>query len=367
MADLIAFYLPQFHPVKENDEWYGKGFTEWTNVAKARPLYHGHYQPHIPGELGFYDLRIPEVRREQANLAAQYGISAFCYWNYWFGGGKELLEKPIWEVYKDAEITFPFCLAWANHSWEKKQWDKNGNNQMLMEQKYLGEDDYRQYFYKYLPIFKDNRYYKVNGRLFFIIYSPLASPEIAVFIRLWRELAKKEGLNDFYFVGKDMSYRNRQSILNIGFDAVFEDNTLDIHHNLSSLRKALLYAERKIIKRPTVFNYRQAIKYMVSEEAKRKDTIPVIAPNWDHSPRSGNNAMILDKCEPEYFEELLRRTLSIIQEKPKSEQQIIVKSWNEWGEGNYLEPDLKYGRGYLEAIRRALSTTNNVNNELEFK
>ena len=173
MAKVIAFYLPQFHPVKENDMWYGKGFTEWTNVAKARPLFKGHYQPHIPADLGFYDLRLPEVRQEQARMAQEYGVTAFCYWNYWFGNGKQLLEMPIWEVYKDHSITLPFCLAWANHSWEKKMWDKKGNNQLLMEQQYLGIEDYKKYFYTMLPLFKDERYFRVGDKLFFLIYSPL--------------------------------------------------------------------------------------------------------------------------------------------------------------------------------------------------
>ena len=354
MADLLTFYLPQYHPIPENDLWYGKGFTEWTNVAKAKPLFRGHYQPHIPADLGFYDLRVQETRREQAKLAEEYGIKAFIYWNYWFGGGKVLLEKPLWDVYYDEEISFPFCLAWANHSWEKKLWDKSGNNQMLIEQKYLGKEDYIQYFYRYLPIFKDKRYYKVNGKLFFAIFKPLASPEITRFLSTWRYLAEKEGIEGFYFVGKDMSYLNREAILEVGCDAVFEDNTLDIHHNLSMPQKIWLYLARKLLKHPSVFQYKDAIKHMVSEESKRIDTIPVIAPNWDHSPRSGSNAMILDNCEPRYFEHLASKAIKIVSTKPIGNQQIIVKSWNEWGEGNHLEPDLKYGKGYLEAIKRQI-------------
>ena len=351
MARFIAFYLPQYHPVKENDEWYGKGFTEWTNVAKAKPLYKGHYQPHVPADLGFYDLRVPEVRREQAKMAQENGIEAFCYWNYWFGDGKQLLEMPIWEVYKDKQITLPFCLAWANHSWEKKMWDKKGNNQMLMEQKYLGIEDYRQYFYTMLPLFKDERYFKVNGKLFFIIYNPLESDEIEVFINLWRELAHKECLEGFYFVGKDFDGRFREQILNRGLDAVYEDNVLNIHHHLSSLKKGILLLQRKILKMPTVFKYKDAIHYMVSENAKRNDVIPVIAPNWDHSPRSANNALILHDCRPEYFKKVVKKAIDAVEGKDRDEQIIIVKAWNEWGEGNHLEPDLKYGKGYLDVIR----------------
>lgn len=354
MTRYITFYLPQFHPIIENDKWYGKGFTEWTNVAKAKPLFRGHYQPHIPADLGFYDLRVRETRRQQAKLAQESGIEAFCYWNYWFGDGKQLLEMPIWEVYKDKEITLPFCLAWANHSWEKKMWDKKGSNQMLMEQKYLGEKDFTKYFYTMLPIFKDKRYFKVNNRLFFIIYNPLESDQITTFINLWNKLAQKEGLEGFYFVGKDADCRNREKILKVGCNAIYDDNVLNIHHHLSMIKKIKLAFERKILKRPTVFKYKDAIKYMITNNSSREDVIPVIAPNWDHSPRSGSNAMILDDCKPALFEKIVKQASISVKNKPKDEQIVIIKAWNEWGEGNHLEPDLKYGNGYLEALKKSI-------------
>ena len=360
MTEYIAFYLPQYHPIPENDKWYGKGFTEWTNVAKARRLYKGHYQPHIPADLGFYDLRVQETRREQAKLAQKYGITAFCYWNYWFGNGRQLLEKPLWDVYADKEITLPFCIGWANHSWEKKQWDNNSaHNELLMEQQYLGEEDYKRYFYTYLPIFKDDRYYKVEGRLFFIIYCPLESDEIRRFINVWRKLADIEGLPGFYFVGKDMSSRNIQKIIDVGCDAVFDDNTLNIHHEQSMITKVRLAFGRKVLGRPTVFQYKDAIKYMINDWSRDERVIPVIAPNWDHSPRSGNNAVILHDCHPKYFARLIKTANKAIAQKPEGKRQVIIKSWNEWGEGNYLEPDLKYGLGYLEAIRNSLQGSNN--------
>lgn len=351
MTEYIAFYLPQFHPIPENDAWYGKGFTEWTNVAKAKQLYRGHYQPHVPADLGFYDLRVRETRREQAKLAQEYGIAAFCYWNYWFGNGKQLLEKPLWDVYNDKEITLPFCIGWANHSWEKKQWDSHSSNELLIKQEYLGEEDYKKYFYTYLPIFKDDRYFRVDGKLFFIIYCPLETPEITVFINTWRKLAKAEGLGDFYFVGKDMSSRNISKILDVGCDAVFDDNTLNIHHERSLPTKIRLAASRKLFGRPTVFKYKEAIKYMLNDNAKDEHVIPVIAPNWDHSPRSGRNAMILHDCDPKYFKLLVEAANEAVSNKPLTKRQVIIKSWNEWGEGNHLEPDLKYGLGYLEAIK----------------
>lgn len=154
---VIAFYLPQFHPTPENDLWWGKGFTEWTNVGKARPLFRGHYQPKVPADLGYYDLRVPETRKAQAEMAREYGIEGFCYWHYWFGNGRELLDFPFKEVLKSGEPDFPFCLGWANHSWEDKQFNKEGNSKILMEQQYPGDTDYTEHFYSLLPAFKDPR------------------------------------------------------------------------------------------------------------------------------------------------------------------------------------------------------------------
>jgi len=360
MTKFIAFYLPQYYPIPENDQWYGKGFTEWTNVAKAKPLFRGHYQPHIPADLGFYDLRLQETRRAQAAMAEEYGISAFCYWNYWFGEGKQLLTMPIWEVYKDKEIKLPFCLAWANHTWEKKTWDKTGNNQVIAEQKYLGEKDYTDYFYTILPLLKDERYYRVDGKLFFAIWDPLASPDIDIFIKTWRMLAQKENLGDFFFVGKDSACRSLDKIFHLGFDAVYDDNVFNIHHNLNIVRKCILAFQRKVLNRPTVFNYKDAIKYMVTDDAERENIIPVISPNWDHSPRSGGKAILLHDCKPEYFQKLVHYAIQKVSNKSDSKKIVLIKAWNEWGEGNHMEPDLKYGLGYLEALKKELEFENNA-------
>ena len=350
----IAFYLPQYHPIEENNYWYGNGFTEWTNVAKGKPLFIGHYQPHIPADLGFYDLRLPETRRAQAQMAQEYGVSAFCYWDYWFGGGKRLLDMPLKEVLNDKTITLPFCVAWANHSWEKKMWDKNSNNEIIAEQKYLGPTDYEAYFYTLLPLFKDSRYFRVSNKLFFIIYNPLAGDCIKEFICLWRRLAKKEQLGDFYFVGRDSACRNKTKIMELGFDAVYDDNVLNIHHMENPFAKVLQAIGRIIFRKPTVFEYKKAINYMLDDNSYKEDVIPVIAPNWDHSPRSMRSAFVLNNCEPKYFKKLVEKAISVVSNKTNGNQVIIVKAWNEWGEGNHLEPDLKYGKGYLEAIRDSL-------------
>lgn len=353
MAKILALYLPQYHPIKENDEWYGKGFTEWRNVASAKKLYCGHYQPHIPADLGFYDLRLKQTIIEQVKLANKYGVDGFCYWHYWFGNGKELLEEPFKLLLRNKDINIEFSLAWANHSWEKKQWSEKEKNKRLVTQEYLGKSDYEKHFYTYLEAFKDCRYTRINDKPLFIIYEPLASAEIKKFIAVWRVLAKKEGLNDFYFVGHDLNGMNREMILKAGFDAVYDDRMLEINNKQSFIVKVIRKIKRELFDYPSVFQYKDAIKYMISPVSKLESVIPTVVPNWDHSPRSGGKGIILDNCEPEYFEELLNKAFENIKEKPIDNQIVIVKSWNEWGEGNYLEPDMKYGRGYLEAIMKA--------------
>lgn len=352
----IAFYLPQYHPIPENDEWWGLGFTEWVNVAQTRPLFRGHYQPKIPADLGFYDLRLPEIREKQAELAREAGISAFCYWHYWFGNGKQLLERPFNEVLESGKPDFPFCLAWGNHTWSKKQWEpKNPEKDVvLMKQEYHGVEDYRAHFYSLLPAFKDHRYFKVDGKALFVIYSTDNTDDIKTFTATWRKLAKENGLNDFFFVATDSDCRRKDEILTMGIDAIYDNNVLNVHHHLSMPHKVWLYLCRTVLKRPSIFKYKEAIKHMVTENAKRRDVIPTIAANWDHSPRSAHKGMILTDCEPKYFQQVAEWAIEAVNEKPEDEQIIFVKSWNEWGEGNYLEPDLKYGHGYLQALRRAI-------------
>ena len=352
----IAFYLPQYHPIPENNKWWGPGFTEWVNVAQARPLFKGHEQPHIPADLGFYDLRLPEIRKQQAELAKEAGLAAFCYWHYWFGNGKQLLEMPFNEVLKSGEPDFPFCLAWGNHTWSKKQWEpKNPEKDVvLIKQTYPGEDDYIAHFNSLLPAFKDKRYLKVNGKLFFVVYSSDDFEDLPRFIKTWRRLAKENNLNDFYFVGQDSDCRRKEEILSYGFDAIFDNNVLNIHHHLNIAKKVWLHICRNYLHRPSLFNYKDAIKYMVTDNAKKRDVIPTIAPNWDHSPRSVHKGMILTHCKPKYFQQVAEMAIDAIKDKPEDEQIVMIKSWNEWGEGNYMEPDLKNGHGYLQALRNAI-------------
>lgn len=360
MARFIAFYLPQYHPIKENDMWYGKGFTEWTNVVRAKPLFRGHVQPRIPADLGFYDLRVPETREAQAELAKEAGIEGFMYWHYWFGNGKQLLERPFNEVVSSGNPDFPFCLGWANHSWYKKQWDPKAKNKdlLLMEQQYPGIKDYEEHFYSLLDAFRDKRYIRIDGNLLFIVYDALNFGDLELFIQTWRELAKKEGLEDFYFVSKDFDSRNKKIILDRGIDAIYNSDFTNIHHHLPLFKKALHLIERKVFRRPTAFDYRDAVQFMVSDDCQHENVIPCIAPQWDHSPRSGHNAIILKNSKPEYFKIAVKNALRAVKNKPEEKQIVFIGSWNEWGEGNFMEPDQIFGKGYIKALHDTIEEFN---------
>ena len=356
---VIAFYLRQFHPTPENDKWWGKGFTEWTNVGKAKPLFKGHYQPKVPADLGYYDLRVPETRREQAELARQYGIEGFCYWHYWFGNGRQLLQRPFQEVLASGEPDFPFCLAWANHSWEDKQFNKEGGNKMLMEQLYPGDEDYIAHFNAVLPAFKDPRYIRVNGEPLFMIYAPMKVPDIAHFIELWQKLAEPHGFR-IHFVGHTSKTEELPLFRQWGFNATNLVRLFDVFQkNYSLLGRIKTKFQRITFHQGQRIDYERAARYFSGPEDQNTDCYPTLIPNWDHSPRSGRSGHILINSTPKKFEEHAERTFRNVIHKPKEERIVFLKSWNEWAEGNYMEPDLKFGRGYLEALLKAI---NNVFN-----
>lgn len=355
---LIAFYLPQFHPIPENDQWWSKGFTEWTNVARARPLFKGHHQPNIPSDLGFYDLRVPEARTAQAMLARQHGIEGFCYWHYWFDG-KRLLERPFQEVLESGEPDFPFCLAWANESWTGV-W--NGQpNRILLEQTYPGEDDYVRHFYSQLEAFCDRRYIQVDGKPLFVVYMPDKLPEPERFTDLWNELAVKAGLNGIYFIG----LVDRPWSQTAGFNGY-------TYHLPGSFLKTL--PKRKLNRLITKFrgrsldvylpgrsespaqvDYSQLVRNALSSIEFGPAHYPSVLPNWDSTPRHDMKGLVLTESTPELFRAHLREAIDIVQSREPDHRLIFVKSWNEWAEGNYLEPDLRFGSAYLEVIREELS------------
>jgi hypothetical protein len=353
-ARLIAYYLPQFHPIPENDEQWGKGFTEWTNIGKAKPLYKGHYQPFLPTELGYYDLRLPEVRKAQADLAREYGIEGFCYWHYWFGS-KRLLETPFNEVVKSGEPDFPFCLCWANHSWTAI-W-VGDTKKVIIEQTYPGEEDYTKHFYELLPAFKDNRYIKVEGKLLFSIFSPKTITNCKEFVQIWQTLAAKEGIGKFHFVGMGV---NESELSDLGLDVFTPHSPHPLIFRLPIKWKDRItyrlfnksYVEYKasFFKKPRIYDYKDLVE--VAEKQKYADTeYPVAIPNWDHTPRGGVKSFVLNNSTPVLFGKMLKHCIAAVSERPFENRIVFLKAWNEWAEGNFLEPEAKYGREYLEAIK----------------
>lgn len=366
---VLAYYLPQFHPTPENNEWWGKGFTEWVNVAKARPLFKGHKQPHIPADLGFYDLRLPESRALQAEYAKQAGISAFCYWHYWFGNGKRLLNYPLDEVIRLGEPDFPFCLAWANHSWYAKSWIAGkgvfniSKSKLLMEQTYPGKNDYELHFKTMLPAFKDKRYFRIDNRLVFVVYAPQDVPSISEFIKYWNKLAKEHGLNGFYFIAHCYVAELLEKVRSMGFDAVnysmhheaFPNVSADHSTLLSTIRTGL---RRRVQIKPKTMEYSELIKNMDTPLWDEENIYPTLIPNWDHTPRSGNFGRVFLNATPELFGQHVNMTLQHLQHKEKNNRVVFIKSWNEWGEGNYMEPDLEFGTQRIEELRKVLDLYN---------
>lgn len=339
---VIAFYLPQFHPVPENDLWWGKGFTEWTNVGKAQQLYEGHYQPHVPADLGYYDLRVPEVRQAQADMARQYGVEAFCYWHYWFAG-KRLLERPFNEVIQSGKPDFPFCLGWANQTWSGI-WH-GAPDRILIEQTYPGLQDYKAHFEALLPAFCDHRYLKIGGKLMFLIYAPQNLPDARQFTDYWQELAYSAGLPGFHFVAHGVQN-----------PAIFGCQTCVDNAPFATMQAPeLSVVTRSGQKPPRVYRYEDLVAHL---KGLRPASIehPLVVPNWDNTPRSGANGLVLHGSTPELFGEMLDDAVAKAEQHPDPDRRIVfVKAWNEWAEGNYLEPDIVYGHRYLEVLRERIA------------
>ena len=356
-ARVIAFYLPQYHPFKENDEWWGKGFTEWTNVGRAKPLFRGHYQPRVPADLGYYDLRMPEVREKQVNLAKEAGIEGFCYWHYWFGNGRRLMESVFDEVLISGKPDFPFCLGWANHSWFAKTWDKDGKkDKLLIEQQYLGIEDFKTHFGYALKAFKDPRYMKDGKRPIFVLFRPLDIPK--EFFSYWNHMAMENGFVDgIAFIGLCITnLDNYRKILDIGCKYVIMDRINEFYGHYTLLSKVRQHFKSLLLHQPLLsFDYGEFTPWLTNkEEDAQMENIPMILCNWDHSPRSGKKALILNNATPKKFSKHVRRVLDAVSNKPIEKRFVFLKSWNEWGEGNYMEPDLKYGKGFIEELSKCL-------------
>ncbi len=356
-AKLIAFYLPQFHPIPENDAWWGKGFTEWHNVAAARPLFRGHHQPQIPADLGFYDLRCEDTRIQQAELARNYGVHGFCYYHYWFNG-KRLLERPFNEVLRTGQPDFPFCLCWANENWTRR-WD-GLEQDVLMGQEY-GFDDDRNHIRSLLPAFEDHRYIRVNSRPLFLVYRVGLLPDPRSTAEIWREEASKAGLGDIFLASVD-SIGERKSPAETGFDAAVEFapdwmvKGQPVNQNVASrlIRKAGFSNFRSY----NAYSYDTLVRNMMDKPHPDYRQFRCVTPSWDKTARRGNKADIWLGSTPEKYEAWLAAVVRQTRERlPDSEQVIFVNAWNEWAEGCHLEPDKQHGLAYLEATRRAMGQT----------
>ncbi len=366
-ARFIAFYLAQFHPIPENNEWWGPGFTEWTNVTKAKPLFSGHNQPRLPADLGFYDLRLAEVREAQAKLAKENGVEGFCYYHYWFGEGKMVLERPINEVLASGKPDLPFCFCWANESWEGRWHGVSNKKRALITQTYPGKEDYIKHFDYLEKAFKDPRYIKVNGMPTFQVYCPHLIPDIKEFVTIFREEAIKRGLPGIHLVGGQKTPTDWNPTEH-GFDAKISgsfafafgrslkpvDTIVDFLWNNKVAKK--LYTMSKDYHRVTRYDYRKFIANMKrihqEDKALNHTTYPIVVNDFDNTARAGKKGVAFMNTSPELYMQHIEEAYETIKDRKDDEKIIFIKSWNEWAEGNYLEPDSKVGKAYLEVIKK---------------
>lgn len=347
----IAFFLPQFHPIPENDEWWGRGFTEWTNAVRAVPQYRWHQQPHLPADLGFYDLRLPETREAQAALAARYGLSGFCYFHYWFHG-RQLLERPFSEVLASGRPDFPFCLCWANENWTRA-WD-GGEERLLVAQSYSQEDDIRHIGWL-ASAFADRRYIRIDGKPLFLVYRAGALPDPRATTATWRSEARRLGVGELYLCRVESRGDERGDPSPLGFDGAVEFQP-DSQLMVPSLSWRL---GRRVTKSRWRYRHRW-IKYdTIIERALAKPQppyvrFPGVMPSWDNTARRATGATIVRGSSPEKFERWVTATVRQHRDRGRAGELLFVNAWNEWAEGNHLEPCARWGSRHLEAHRDGL-------------
>jgi len=357
MVRSIAFYLPQFHPIPENDQWWGNGFTEWTNVRKALPRFEGHNQPHVPAQLGYYDLRDPEIREAQADLARAHGIHGFCYYHYWFNG-KRLLETPFNEVLASGKPDFPFCLCWANENWTRR-WD-GSDHEVLIAQNYSDEDSLN-FINSLIPAFLDERYIRVNGKPLLVVYRTGLLPDPQRTAEIWREAMINAGVGDLYLVRIENQYSKTEvSPENIGFDAAIE---FAPYWGLmgSRLKRAPDSDNGSFYARDDLFlyDYETCMRNMLYRQLPSYKLFRGIFPGWDNSPRRKEKPTVFVNSSSEWYaywlSELIKYTKTTFVD---DEQLVFINAWNEWGEGCHLEPDQRDGLSYLEETRKAVCHSN---------
>ncbi len=342
-ARLVAFYLPQYHPIPENDRWWGEGFTEWRNVAKAQPLFPGHRQPQLPADLGFYDLRLAEVRQQQADLARRHGIHGFCYYHFWFHG-KRLLERPFNEVLGLGRPEFPFCLCWANEPWSRR-WD-GSETDILQPQSYSAEDDLNHIRWLMGPL-TDARAIAIDGRPVFIVYQGRQLPDPARTTDLWRREAERAGLKGLYLMAVETGLDAGWDATQVGFDA-----KVLFQPQFSLLNKVPRLDEPN--PRLRVYDYQKAWPVLADPEPVAYPRYDTVFPSWDNTPRKGETGWVVHNSSPRAYEQWLRLTIDKTRDRPEDQRVVFINAWNEWAEGCHLEPDRDDGLAYLEATSAAL-------------
>lgn len=373
---IIAWYLSQFHEIPENNEWWGEGFTEWTNVKKGVPLYKGHYQPRHPLNDNYYNLLDKDTIKWQIELARKYGVHGFCIYHYWFGG-KLLLEKPVEMFLNDKSLDFPICFCWANESWTN-QWVSDKKT-VLIEQVYGKREDWINHFNYLLPFFKDDRYIKIDGKPIFAIFNPELVEKSKEMLQFWQELAKKNGFPGIAFAYKGGTYNMQKGIDDSEYDYCIEHEPVisfaGSHQMSISVRfyNSLPQKIRSITERPiryarslfykmtkcktVTLDYDRTWNEIIHRKPMTKKSIPGAFVDWDNTCRKGNRGTIIAGATPAKFEKYLEKQIIHARDIYKSDM-IFMFAWNEWAEAGYLEPDEKYGYQYLEAIKKALINTN---------
>ena len=353
----LAYYLPQFHQIPENDEWWGEGFTEWTNVKKAKPLFKGHQQPIVPGELGYYDLLKTEgIQEKQAKIAKEHGIDGFIYYQYWFGNGKMLLEKPAEKMLVNKNVDLPFCFCWANETWSGI-WH-GLTDKILAKQTYPGEEDEERHFAYLLPFFQDERYIKIDEKPLFIIYD-IKVPDLKNFILRLRKRAAVAGFKGIYLMASNKC-EDDLDYLEMGFDGKIS------HAFNTQYKRVVPYLSNRFwtkvrnkISLTFGNEYTPILKFdykkfseKISYTKLSVETFPIVVPNWDNTARCGKNGITLTNSTPIFFENEISKAVSFLEDTDQTNRIIVVKSWNEWAEGNFLEPNNIHNTGYLKAIKK---------------
>lgn len=352
---LIAYYLTQFHPTLENDQWWGKGVTEWNNVARAVPQYIGHYQPRLPGELGFYDLRLKENILRQIELAKMYGIYAFCFYYYWFDG-KRLLEKPLNIFVDSVDIDFPYCLCWANESWTKAFF--GSSREVIMKQNESVES-YQNFIHDAIYYLKKSNYICINGKKVLLVYRPQDVPNCKNVLEYWRDYCRKEGVGELYLVA---CWKTNCQIdyIGMGYDAAAEFQPGAIEDYCSKINDEKDFINENYY--GAIYSYKTVVESKIYEKNfMKKKLYNSITPMWDNTPRRNNKgSMIFDGATPKLYKRWMKAIIKHNHHRKDLDDNIIfINAWNEWGEGAYLEPDRRYGYAYLQATKDAIEESRN--------